>query len=88
MWDMMRTDPVHRSAIGYVYYHRAAADCARQTDRLYLYYEAADGTSSGTQARGREIVAVLTAVGLSVEWDGDPLKVIWVTLDWWGPDEW
>ncbi len=68
---------------GFVYFHTQCTDSAAAGNGLMLLYGGFDGSSETTAAVGREVVAALEAVGLGVEWDGDPGQAVTVTpLDW------
>ena len=70
-------------ARGFVYFHTQCTDAAAAGHGLTLLYGGFDGTSGTTAAIGHEVVATLEAVGLLVEWDGDPGRGITVTpLHW------
>ncbi|MFE4449994.1 DUF6891 domain-containing protein [Streptomyces sp. NPDC056796] len=70
-------------ARGFVYFHTQCTDSAATGHGLMLLYGSSDGSPGSAALIGDEIVAALTATGLSTEWDGDPDRAISVTpLDW------
>ncbi|TLS42810.1 hypothetical protein FE633_28710 [Streptomyces montanus] len=70
-------------ARGFVFFHHQGTESAAEGHGLALYYGAFDDSEEGTAEIGREVVAALTAAGLSPEWDGSPAKSIEVRdLDW------
>ncbi|KJS54611.1 hypothetical protein VM98_18115 [Streptomyces rubellomurinus subsp. indigoferus] len=70
-------------ARGFVYFHAQCTDSAAAGHGLTLLYGGFDGSAGTTAAIGREVVAAVEAVGLPVEWNGDPSRAITVTpLDW------
>lgn len=70
-------------ARGYVFFHQQVTEHAAEGHGLALYYGGFDGSDETAGAVGHEVVAALTAVGLSTQWDGDPRRAIDVgPLDW------
>ncbi|MFD5429858.1 DUF6891 domain-containing protein [Streptomyces sp. NPDC127084] len=70
-------------ARGFVYFHTQCTDSAAAGRGLDLLYGGFDGSSETTASIGREVVAALAAVGLSVDWNGNPGETITVTpLEW------
>lgn len=70
-------------ARGFVYFHSQCTDTAAAGHGLTLLYGGFDGSPETTAAVGREVVAALADVGLTVEWNGDPSQAVTVTpLDW------
>ncbi|MEU6147978.1 hypothetical protein ABZ848_47540 [Streptomyces sp. NPDC047081] len=70
-------------ARGFVFFHRQGTESAAEGHGLSLYYGGFDGSEATTAAVGQEVVAALTAAGLSAVWDGNPGKAIEVTpLTW------
>ncbi|MEU6475568.1 hypothetical protein ABZ858_01530 [Streptomyces sp. NPDC047017] len=70
-------------ARGFVFFHRQNAERAALGHGLSLYYGGFDDSAATTAAVGREVVAALTAAGLSAVWDGDPERAVAVTpLTW------
>lgn len=70
-------------ARGFVFFHRQVTEHAADGHGLTLCYGGFDGSEETTVGVGHEVVAALTAVGLSTEWDGSPGKAINVTpLTW------
>ncbi|TPQ21774.1 DUF6891 domain-containing protein [Streptomyces sporangiiformans] len=70
-------------ARGFVFFHHQGTESAAEGHGLALYYGAFDESEERTAEIGREVVAALTAAGLSPEWDGSPAKAIEVRdLDW------
>jgi hypothetical protein len=70
-------------ARGFVFFHRQSTESAAGGHGLSLYYGGFDGSADTTTAVGHEVVAALTAAGLSAQWDGNPDKAIDVTpLTW------
>ncbi|WP_053848743.1 hypothetical protein [Streptomyces sp. NRRL B-24085] len=68
---------------GFVYFHTQCTESAAAGQGLTLLYGGFDGSADTTAAVGREVVAALTAVGLSPQWDGDPGRAIEVRpLTW------
>ncbi|MEU1479020.1 DUF6891 domain-containing protein [Streptomyces sp. NPDC001668] len=68
---------------GFVYFHTQCTESAAAGQGLTLLYGGFDGSADTTAAVGQEVVAALTAVGLSPQWDGDPGKAIEVRpLTW------
>jgi hypothetical protein len=68
---------------GFVFFHHQGTRGAAQGHGLSLYYGGFDGSEETTQAVGHQVVAALTAAGLSAQWDGDPGKAIDVKpLEW------
>ena len=60
---------------------RHCTDAAARGHGLTLLYGTLDGSTA--TSIGREVVTALEESGLSVEWNGDPLRAITVTpLDW------
>ncbi|WP_432185832.1 DUF6891 domain-containing protein [Streptomyces sp. Tue6028] len=70
-------------ARGFVYFHSQCTQSAAAGHGLMLLYGGFDGSADTTEAVGREVVAALTAAGLSAQWDGSPDSAITVTpLTW------
>ncbi|MER7839172.1 hypothetical protein ABTY98_25685 [Streptomyces sp. NPDC096040] len=70
-------------ARGFVFFHHQGTRSAAEGHGLSLYYGGFDGSAGTTTAVGREVVAALTAAGLSAVWDGNPDKAIELTpLTW------
>ncbi|MFJ3230165.1 DUF6891 domain-containing protein [Streptomyces sp. NPDC086787] len=70
-------------ARGFVFFHQQVTEIAANGHGLSLYYGGFDGSAETTTAVGREVVAALTAAGLSAMWDGNPDKAIELhPLDW------
>ncbi|MGW2960206.1 DUF6891 domain-containing protein [Streptomyces sp. NPDC001220] len=70
-------------ARGFVFFHHQGTRSAAEGHGLSLYYGGFDGSAETTTAVGREVVAALTAAGLSAVWDGNPDKAIELTpLTW------
>ncbi|MFI7132685.1 DUF6891 domain-containing protein [Nonomuraea sp. NPDC050153] len=70
-------------ARGFVYFHSQCTDAAARGHGLTLLYGAFEGSAATTTSIGGEVVTALQECGLSVEWNGDPLRAITVTpLDW------
>jgi hypothetical protein len=68
---------------GFVFFHSQCTEGAAAGHGLMLLYGGFDGSAATTTSVGHEVVAALTAQGLSAQWDGDPSKAITVTpLDW------
>lgn len=68
---------------GFVFFHHQGTRGAAQGHGLSLYYGGFDGSEETTKAVGHQVVAALTASGLSAQWDGDPGKAIDVApLEW------
>lgn len=68
---------------GFVFFHHQGTRSAAEGHGLSLYYGGFDGSAETTTAVGREVVAALTAAGLSAVWDGNPDKAIELTpLTW------
>ncbi|MBB5782328.1 DUF6891 domain-containing protein [Nonomuraea jabiensis] len=68
-------------ARGFVYFHSQCTDAATRGHGLTLLYGTFDGSTA--TSIGREVVTALEESGLSVEWNGDPLRAVTVTpLDW------
>ncbi|MFE7174478.1 DUF6891 domain-containing protein [Streptomyces sp. NPDC057616] len=59
-------------ARGFVFFHQQVTEHAAQGHGLVLHYGGFDGSAATTTAVGREVVAALTAAGLSTRWDGSP----------------
>jgi hypothetical protein len=67
---------------GYAFYHMQDTESAVDGGGLYLKYGAvAAGEATGV-AVGRELAEVLTAHGLTTEWDGTLAQCVAVKLDW------
>ncbi|HUR05851.1 MAG TPA: hypothetical protein VM347_25120 [Nonomuraea sp.] len=70
-------------ALGFVYFHSQCTDAAARGYGLTLLYGAFDGSPATTTSIGQGVVSALEKTGLSVEWNGDPLRTITITpLDW------
>ncbi|MET9731593.1 hypothetical protein ABZZ79_13290 [Streptomyces sp. NPDC006458] len=70
-------------ARGFVFFHQQVTEHAAEGHGLVLHYGGFDGSEATTTAVGREVVAALTAAGLSTDWDGNPGKAISVEpLNW------
>jgi hypothetical protein len=70
-------------ARGFVYFHSQCTESAAAGHGLTLLYGGFDDSAETTATVGREVVAALTAAGLSTEWDGSPDRAITVTgLTW------
>ncbi|MFD5079320.1 DUF6891 domain-containing protein [Streptomyces sp. NPDC058371] len=70
-------------ARGFVFFHQQCTEGAATGGGLSLYYGGFDAPEERTTEIGQEVVAALTAAGLSTEWDGSPAKAIEVRdLDW------
>jgi hypothetical protein len=70
-------------ARGFVFFHQQVTEHVADGHGLALYYGGFDGVEETTAGVGREVVAALSGVGLSTEWDGSPGKSITVVpLDW------
>ncbi|MFD6415224.1 DUF6891 domain-containing protein [Streptomyces sp. NPDC060194] len=70
-------------ARGFVYFHTQCTDSAAAGHGLNLLYGGFDGSPATTTAVGHEVAAALRSVGLTVDWDGDPARVMTVTdLRW------
>ncbi|WP_406446041.1 hypothetical protein OHB14_43490 [Streptomyces sp. NBC_01613] len=70
-------------ARGFVFFHQQVTEQAAEGHGLALHYGGFDGSARTTTAVGQEVVAALTAAGLSTQWDGNPDKAIEVTpLTW------
>ena len=68
---------------GFVYFHSQCTESAAAGHGLTLLYGGFDGSADTTTAVGHEIVAALTAAGLSTQWDGNPDKAVEVIpLTW------
>jgi hypothetical protein len=68
---------------GFVFFHHQCTRSAAQGHGLSLHYGGFDGSEESARAVGQEVVAALTAAGLSTRWDGDPGKAIDVIpLEW------
>lgn len=68
---------------GFVYFHSQCTEGAAAGHGLTLLYGGFDGSAETTTAVGHEVVAALTAAGLSAQWDGTPDRAITVTpLHW------
>ncbi|KOV98359.1 hypothetical protein ADK65_21830 [Streptomyces sp. NRRL B-1140] len=68
---------------GFVYFHSQCTESAAEGRGLMLLYGGFDGTADTGTTVGREVVAALTAAGLSALWDGNPDKAIEVSpLNW------
>ncbi|KOG39191.1 DUF6891 domain-containing protein [Streptomyces resistomycificus] len=68
---------------GFVFFHQQGTRAAAEGHGLSLYYGGFDDSEATTTAVGHQVVAALTAAGLSARWDGDPAKAIDVTpLNW------
>ncbi|MET7731578.1 hypothetical protein ABZT02_09430 [Streptomyces sp. NPDC005402] len=68
---------------GFVYFHTQCTESAAAGQGLTLLYGGFDGSADTTAAVGHEVVAALTEVGLSPQWDGDPGRAIEVRpLTW------
>ncbi|MEU3848147.1 hypothetical protein [Streptomyces sp. NPDC029554] len=68
---------------GFVFFHRQSTRGAAEGRGLSVHYGGFDGSEETTRAVGHEVVAALTAAGLSTQWDGDPGTAITVTpLTW------
>lgn len=65
--------------VGVVFYHEQDADRLRETGAVSIRFSAAEGRGITTKELGDIIVAHLTAAGLTVDWDGNPGRVIEVT---------
>jgi hypothetical protein len=63
-------------ARGFVFFHQQATEAAARGHGLTLHYGGFDGSQDTTTAVGHEVVAALTAAGLSAQWDADPGKAI------------
>ncbi|MFG2793042.1 DUF6891 domain-containing protein [Streptomyces sp. NPDC048419] len=59
-------------ARGFVFFHQQVTEQAAQGHGLALHYGGFDGSAETTTAVGREVVAALTAAGLSTHWTGSP----------------
>ncbi|MGW1888724.1 DUF6891 domain-containing protein [Streptomyces sp. NPDC002004] len=70
-------------ARGFVFFHSQCTEGAAAGYGLMLLYGGFDGAEETTRAIGHEVVAALTAAGLTTEWNGSPDTGIEVTgLDW------
>ncbi|MGW7042432.1 DUF6891 domain-containing protein [Streptomyces avermitilis] len=70
-------------ARGFVFFHQQVTEHAADGYGLTLYYGGFDGAERTTVAVGHEVVAALTAAGLSAQWDASPDKAISLTpLTW------
>ncbi|MFJ3668286.1 DUF6891 domain-containing protein [Streptomyces sp. NPDC090106] len=70
-------------ARGFVFFHHQCTRGAAQGHGLALYYGGREDSPEAAEGIGREVVAALTAAGLSTRWDGDPDKAIGVApLNW------
>ncbi len=70
-------------ARGFVFFHQQVTEHAADGYGLTLYYGGFDGAEQTTVAVGHEVVAALTAAGLSAQWDASPDKAISLTpLTW------
>lgn len=68
---------------GFVFFHRQGTRAAAEGHGLSLYYGGFDGREETTTSVGHQVVAELTAAGLSAQWDGDPGTAITLTpLTW------
>ncbi|MFE1252025.1 DUF6891 domain-containing protein [Streptomyces sp. NPDC058735] len=68
---------------GFVFFHHQGTRRAAEGGGLSLYYGGFDGSEETTAAVGHEVVAALTAAGLSTQWNGSPDRAIEVTpLRW------
>ncbi|MDQ1020129.1 DUF6891 domain-containing protein [Streptomyces afghaniensis] len=68
---------------GFVFFHQQGTRGAAQGHGLSLYYGGFDGSEETTKAVGHQVVAALSAAGLSARWDGDPGKAIdAAALEW------
>jgi hypothetical protein len=66
-----------KTIVGGVWYHTQDTDCMKETGKLFLRYsEPETGITINTKEVGEMVVAALTSVGLTPEWDGDPSQCI------------
>ena len=70
-------------ARGFVFFHQQVTEQAAQGHGLALHYGGFDRSEGTTTSVGHEVVAALTAAGLSTQWDGSPDKAIEVTALTW-----
>lgn len=69
-------------ARGYAFYHSQDTDAAVEGRGVYLAYGACEEGEAPALAVGHQIVAALTAQGLSPEWNGSWDQRIALPLDW------
>ena len=70
-------------ARGFVFFPTQCTEGAAAGQGLILLFGGFDGAEETTTAVGHEVVAALTAAGLSAQWDGNPATGIHITpLDW------
>jgi hypothetical protein len=84
MWELVdRTRAEERSPRGWVAFHRQDVERAVDSGVLYISFASVSDDDDGFRAIGAEVVAALTDVGLTVDWDGDPnRRVELVGLRW------
>jgi hypothetical protein len=68
-------------ARGFTFYHQQDAEGAVDGDGLYLAY-GSFGPPLTTAEVGAEVVETLRGQGLTVEWDGDTNRRIFVSMTW------
>lgn len=78
--EMEEADERGPDVRGYAYYHLQDTQGAAEDGGLYLAYGAVE--EDGIAAIAHEVVAVLRAHGLAVEWDGSTARRIHVPMDW------
>ncbi|MCX4663416.1 DUF6891 domain-containing protein [Streptomyces uncialis] len=70
-------------ARGFVFFHEQQTEAAAAGGGLFLLYGGFDGSAATAAAVGHEVVAALSAAGLSTQWDGSAGTALVVSpLDW------
>ena len=83
IWDEMETmDKSGEAVRGYAFYHQQDTESAAEGHGLYLNYGSLEKGERALIAIAHEICNGLRAFGLTVDWDGDSARRIFVKLDW------
>jgi hypothetical protein len=75
-------DELRRGSRGYAFFHQQDTAAAVGGGGLFLAFAATAESESAQLAIGSEVVAALTAAGLSPQWNGDAAQRIAVPFDW------
>jgi hypothetical protein len=67
---------------GYAFYHMQSTESAVEGYGVMLHYGAAEDGEAAALAVARELVEVLAAHGLKVDWNGSWDRCVGVALDW------
>ncbi len=75
-------DELRRTSRGYTFFHQQDTASAVGGGGLFLAFAAAADSESAQLAIGSEVVAALTAAGLSPQWNGEVTQRIAIPFDW------